>query len=138
MKIRHYRPFFTGLFCLALCVGVLLLPLAGEHSLRHLIGAALLAAMAGLNLWYACSEKNLELEIAGRPDERDLFIAVQSGHLTLRILNGLLPAGALLALVGYGLTRDFAWMVVAITLFGVVLVLFVVLLCANWYCGRRY
>lgn len=138
MKIRHYRPFFTGLLCLALCGGILLLTLIQGPSLRYLIGALLLAAMAGGNLWFACSEKDLETEIGGKIDERALFIAVQSGYMTLRILNGLLLAGALLALVAYGFTQSFSWIVVALTLFTVVLVLFVVLLCANCYCEKKY
>ena len=138
MKIRHYRPFFTGLLCLVLCGGILLLALTQGPSLRYLIGAVLLAAMAGVNMRFACSEKDLETEIAGKADERALFIAVQSGHMTLRILNGLLMAGALLALLAYGFTKAFSWMVVALTLFGVVLVLFVVLLAANCYCERKY
>lgn len=138
MKIRHYRPFFTGLLCLLLCGGMLLLTLTQGPSLRYLIGALLLAAMAGGNLWFACSEKDLETEIAGKADERALFIAVQSGYMTLRILNSLLLAGALLALLVYGFTKSFSWLVVALTLFSVVPVLFVVLLCANCYCEKKY
>ena len=138
MKIRHYRPFFTGLFCLVLCSGILLLALIRGIALRYFMGAALLAAMAGVNLWFACREKDLEWEIAGKPDERALFIAVQSGHMTLRILNGLLLAGTLLALLAYGATKSVICMIVALTLVGVLLVLFAVLLAANCYCERKY
>ena len=49
MKIRHYRPLFTGLLCWVLCAGVLLLTLAQGPSLRHLIGAAILAALGRWN-----------------------------------------------------------------------------------------
>ena len=138
MKIRHYRPFCTGLLCLALCVGVLLLALTRGPSPRHLVGAVLLAALAGFNLWYACSEKSLELEIEGKPDERALFIATKSGHMALRILNGLLLAGAVLAVLGYGFTKDALWMAVALTLCGVVIAMFVILLAVNRYYEKKY
>ena len=53
-------------------------------------------------------------------------------------VTGLCVVGALLALVAYGFTQSFSWIVVALTLFAVVLVLFVVLLCANCYCEKKY
>ena len=124
MKIRHYRPFFTGLLCWVLAAGVVLLSLVQGVSVRHLIGAVILAA--------------LEEELGAKVDERALFIATRSGHLTVRILNGLLVAGAMLALLGYGVTRDALWMAVALTLCAVVVALFLILLAANCYYEKKY
>ena len=45
MKIKHVRPFATGLLCCVLTAGVLLLALVQGPSPRHLIGAAILAAL---------------------------------------------------------------------------------------------
>ena len=92
MKIRHYRPFFTGLFCWALAVGVVLLTLLQGPSPRHLTGTVILAALGAVEFWFAFSRKSIEEEIGGKVDERALFIATQSGHTTLRVLNGLLFA----------------------------------------------
>ena len=138
MKIRHYRPFFTGLFCWALAAGVVLLSLVQGVSLRHLIGAAILAALGAVEFWFAFAQSSLEEEIQGKVDERALFIATQSGHATLRVLSGLLFAGAMLALVGYGFTKDALWMAVALTLCGVVVAMFLVLLVANCYYEKKY
>ena len=138
MKIQHYRPFFTGLFCWALAAGVVLLSLVQGASLRHLIGAAILAALGAVEFWFAFSRKSIEEEIGGKVDERALFIATQSGHTTLRVLNGLLFAGAMLALLGYGFTKDALWMAVALTLCGVVVAMFLVLLAANCYYEKKY
>ena len=138
MKIRHYRPLFTGLLCWVLCAGVLLLTLAQGVSLRHLIGAAILAALGAVELWFAFSPKNIEEEIGIKADERALFIATKSGHMALRILNGLLFAGAILALLGYGFTRENQWMTVALTLCAVVIVMFLVLLAVNCYYEKKY
>ena len=138
MKIQHYRPFFTGLFCWALAVGAVLLTLLQGPSLRHLIGAAILAALGAVEFWFAFSRKSIEEEIGVKVDERALFIAVKSGHLTLRIVNGLLFAGAVLALAGYGFTRDEVWMAAALTLCAVVVVMFLVLLAVSRYYERKY
>ena len=138
MKIRHYRPFFTGLLCWVLAAGVLLLTLVQGVSLRHLIGAVILAALGSVELWFAFSRKSMEEEMGAKVDERALFIATKSGHLALRILNGLLFAGAMLALLGYGFTQDVLWMAVALTLGGVVLAMFIVLLAANCYYEQKY
>lgn len=138
MKIRHYRPFFTGLFCWALAVGVVLLTLLQGPSPRHLTGTVILAALGAVEFWFAFSRKSIEEEIGGKVDERALFIATQSGHTTLRVLNGLLFAGAMLALLGYGFTKDALWMAVALTLCGVVVAMFLVLLVANCYYEKKY
>lgn len=138
MKIRHYRPFFTGLLCWVLAAGAVLLSLIQGASLRHLIGAAILAALGAVELWFAFSPKNMEEEIGIKADERALFIATKSGHMALRILNGLLFAGAMLALLGYGFTRENQWMTVALTLCAVVIVMFLVLLAVNCYYEKKY
>ena len=138
MKIRHYRPFFTGLLCWVLAAGVVLLSLVQGVSVRHLIGAVILAALGAAELWFAFSQKSLEEELGAKVDERALFIATRSGHLTVRILNGLLVAGAMLALLGYGVTRDALWMAVALTLCAVVVALFLILLVANCYYEKKY
>ena len=138
MKIRHYRPFFTGLLCWVLAAGVLLLTLVQGVSLRHLIGAVILAALGAVELWFAFSRKSMEEEMGAKVDERALFIATKSGHLALRILNGLLFAGATLSLLGYGFTGDPLWMAVALTLCAVVVVMFLVLLAVNCYFEKKY
>ena len=138
MKIRHYRHFFTGLLCWVLAAGAVLLSLIQGASLRHLIGAAILAALGAVELWFAFSPKNMEEEIGIKADERALFIATKSGHMALRILNGLLFAGAILALLGYGFTRENQWMTVALTLCAVVIVMFLVLLAVNCYYEKKY
>ena len=138
MKIKHIRPFFTGLLCWVLAAGVVLLSLVQGASLRHLIGAAILAALGAVEFWFAFAQSSLEEEIQGKADERALFIAAKSGHTALRILNGLLFAGAMLALLGYGFTKDGLWMAVALTLCGVVIAMFIVLLAANCYYEKKY
>ena len=138
MKIRHYRPFFTGLLCWLLAAGVILLSLVQGVSLRHLIDSVILSALGALEFWFAFSKNSLEEEIQGKADERTLFIATKSGHMTLRILNGMLFAGAMLALLGYGFTKDALWMAVALTLCGVVVAMFLVLLAVNCWYEKKY
>ena len=138
MKIQHYRPFFTGLFCWALVAVVIAAALLQGPSLRHLTGAVILAALGAVEFWFACSRKSIEEELGAKVDERALFIATQSGHATLRVLSGLLFAGAMLALLGYGFTKDALWMAAALTLCAVVLLMFVILLAANRHYEKKY
>ena len=138
MKIKHVRPFATGLLCCVLTAGVLLLALVQGPSPRHLIGAAILAALGAVEFWFAFSRKSIEEEMGVKVDERALFIATKSGHMALRILNGLLFAGAMLALLGYGFTKDALWMAVALTLCTVVVVMFAVLLAVNCYYEKKF
>ena len=100
--------------------------------------AAILAALGAVEFWFAFAQSSLEEEIQGKVDERALFIATKSGHTALRILNGLLFAGAMLALLGYGFTKDGLWMAVALTLCGVVIAMFLVLLAVNCWYEKKY
>ena len=138
MKIRHYRPFFTGLFCWALAAAVIAAALFQGPSLRHAVGAVVVAALGAVEFWFAFSKNSMDAEMGVKVDERALFIAAQSGHLTLRIMNGLLFAGAVLALLGYGFTKDALWMAAALTLCAVVLLMFVILRAANRHYEKKY
>ena len=138
MKIRHHRPFFTGLLCWALTAGVVVFSLVRGASLRHLIGAAILAALGAAELYLAFSRKSLEEEMGVKTDERALFIATQSGHLTLRVMNVLTFLGMIASLLGYAFTRDERWITVTITLCCVIIVMFLVLLAANRHYERKY
>ena len=138
MKIQHYRPFFTGLLCWALAAAVIAAALFQGPSLRHAVGAVVVAALGALKFRFAFSQKSVEEEIGVKVDERALFIATKSGHATLRVLSGLLFAGAMLALLGYGFTKDALWMAVALTLCAVIIVTFLVLLAVNCYYEKKY
>ena len=113
-------------------------PFSALVAFSSLIGAAILAALGAVELWFAFSPKSVEEEMGVKVDERALFIATRSGHLTLKIMNGLLFAGAMLALVGYGFTKDALWMAVALTLCAVIIVTFLVLLAVNCYYEKKY
>ena len=113
--------------------------LFGREAARAVAeGTEGVAALGAVEFWFACSRKSIEEEMGAKVDERALFIATQSGHATLRVLSGLLFAGTVLALVGYGFTKDALWMAVALTLCGVVVAMFLVLLVANCYYEKKY
>lgn len=138
MKIYHYRPFFTGLLCLALAVGCAALGAVYGLEARHIVGLLILLAMAGISFRFAFAPKGLVDEIQGEVDERALFIATKSGHRTIQIMNALSFTAAMLAFLAYGFTRWAVWMTVGVTLCGVLVMMFVVLLAVNCYYERKY
>ena len=139
MKIKHYRPFFTGLLCWVLAAAVAVFSLVQQIvSPRHLAGAAILVSLGAVEMWFAFSRKSLEEEVQGKVDERQLLIATQSGHLTLRAMNVLTFLGMIASLLGYAFTRDERWITVTITLCCVIIVMFLVLLAANRHYERKY
>lgn len=138
MKIQHYRPFFTGLLSLALAVGCAGLGSVYGFEARHIVGQLILLALAGISFRFAFAPKGLVEEVQGEVDERALFIATKSGHRTIQIMNVLSFSAAILALLAYTFTRQAVWMAVGVTLCGVLVVMFVVLLGANCYYEKKY
>ena len=138
MKIMHYRPFFTGLLCLVFAIACALYGALNGFQVRHGVGLLLLLAMGGVNFWYSGSKDSLETEIRGAVDERTLFIATQSGHRAVQIMNGLIFSAAILAFLAYGFTRRDLWLAAGLTLCGVELAMFLVLLAVNCYYEKKY
>lgn len=138
MKIKHYRPFFTGLLCLVLALGCALSSVLHGPQPKQVVGLLLLVALGGVNFFFSVSKDSIQEELQGATDERARFIATQSGHKAVQIMNSILFAGSVLAFLAYGLTRQVCWMTVGTTLCAVVVVMFIVFLAANCYYEKKY
>ena len=121
-----------------LAVGVIPFAMIQGPSFRHLAGAVILIVLGAVQLKFAFSQKDLEEELGIRTDERAQFIVMKSGHMTLKILNGLLLAGVFATLLGYALTETAVWLAAALTLWVVDLAILVVLLAVNCYYEKKY
>jgi cytosine/uracil/thiamine/allantoin permease len=73
------------------------------------------------------------MEAGKLADERDIFIAMKSGHTTLRIINYLLLIVEILSLVLYGMTKIQTLMIVGATLCSVTVAILLVIILVNIY-----
>lgn len=132
-KIKRKKHAAMAAVCLGLAGVCLAVQSAGLRP-RHLLAALLLLAMAAANGLRAAARTGL-LEAAVRhTDERDRLLTLQASRSALGLLNLLLTAGCLAALVLYGAFRRPELLAVGLTLCAVLVLLFILLLAAEcWY-----
>ena len=132
-KIKRKRYAALAVLCLGLA-GLCLVVQAAGPSPRHLLAALLLLALAAVNGLRALARTGILEEAARQADERDRLLILLASQAALRILNGLLAAGCFAALVLYGALRRPELLAVGLTLCGVLVVLFALVLAAQcWY-----
>lgn len=100
-------------------------------------GGVLALAWSAISFSLAFSQKGAAEEIAAQADERDIYLAIKSGHTALRILTYTLWGGCLGSLVLYGCLGLPVLLHAAITLCAVQVLLFFITLGANLYWEKR-
>lgn len=136
-RIKSRRQMAAGIIALVLallCFAVLLL--AGYQA-RFLAAGVLALAWSAISFSLAFSQKGAAEEIAAQADERDIYLAMKSGHTALRILTYTLWGGCLGSLVLYGCLGLPVLLHAAITLCAVQVLLFFITLGANLYWEKR-
>ena len=136
-RIKSRRQMAAGIIALVLallCFAVLLL--AGYQA-RFLAAGVLALAWSAISFSLAFSQKGAAEEIAAQADERDIYLAMKSGHMALRILTCTLWGGCLGCLVLYGGLKLPVLLHAAITLCAVQVLLFFITLGTNLYWEKR-
>lgn len=132
-KIKNTRNFIAGIITTILAaICFFAIRLDGVEP-RFLVAGIFLLAWSAVNYSFAFSEKGLTESISGRLDERDQYITMKSGKMTLQILNYLLCAACFISTVLYGIFRLPFFIVVAATLCAVLIALFIIMLVVNMH-----
>ena len=136
-RIKSRRQLAAGV--IALVLALLCFVVMGLRSFqpRYLAAGLLALVWSSVSLSLAFSQRGLAEELAAQTDERDVYLAIKSGHTALRILNGVLWGGCLGALVLYGGLKLPVLLHVGVTLCAVQVLLLCVTLGANLYWERR-
>lgn len=136
-KVKSRRHVVTGAITAILALLCLVLfPVTG-FTVRFLISAVILLAWSAVNLSIAFTKKGILEELAGCADERDRYLAMRTSHRALQLLNHILCGACFVSLVLYGALRLSGCLVVAATLCGVLVLLFLLTLCVNVWEERR-
>ena len=130
MKIKNKRALASGV--IATAVGILALSAwAAGAGNRFLLAAVLLAALALVNYSRSLSQKGVLEELEQQADERDRYLVMKTSHILLQITNYVLCGATFLFLVAYGAWKSPILLAVAITLFAILLFLFIGTLIIN-------
>lgn len=107
------------------------------HELRFLIGSALLVVLAAMNFIRRFSGWDILEELEESADERDIYLAMRSSHISARILNYVLYTVFFINIVLYGVFKSTIFITVAGTLCVVLMLTFIVFLCVNHYLEKH-
>lgn len=130
-KIKNTRSFITGIITTILATVCFIATLLNNGEIRFLVAGIFLLAWSVVSYSFAFSKKGLPESILGCVDERDLYIAMKSGKVTLQIINYLLCGACLISTVLYGISRLPVFIIVAITLCAVLIMLFIIMMGVN-------
>ena len=135
-RIKSRRQMASGIIALVLALLCFAVLFAGYQA-RFLAAGVLALAWSAVSFSLAFSQKGAAEEIAAQADERDIYLAMKSGHTALRILTYTLWGGCLGCLVLYGGLKLPVLLHAAITLCAVQVLLFFITLGANLYWEKR-
>ena len=135
-RIKSRRQMAVGIIALVLALLCFAVLFAGYQA-RFLAAGVLALAWSAVSFSLAFSQKGTAEEIAAQADERDIYLAMKSGHMALRILTYTLWGGCLGCLVLYGGLKLPVLLHAAITLCAVQVLLFFITLGANLYWEKR-
>lgn len=135
-RIKSRRQMASGIIALVLALLCFAVLFAGYQA-RFLAAGVLALAWSAVSFSLAFSQKGAAEEIAAQADERDIYLAIKSGHTALRILTYTLWGGCLGCLVLYGGLKLPVLLHAAITLCAVQVLLFFITLGANLYWEKR-
>lgn len=132
MKIKSRRNFIIAIISTILAVTCLAI-LFTAFEFRFVITSLFLFIYAIINFILAFSKRGILEEIGGVADERDKFIAMKSGHLTLKILNYVLSTACFISIVLYGAFKNTIFLSSAILLCSIIVLMFIIMLAVNIY-----
>lgn len=132
MKIKNKRSFNIAIMTLILSCISMGFYLSGSGG-RFLVSTLLLVIIAIINFVNAFSKKGFLEELNSKVDERDVYVVMKTCQLTMKIINNILCTLVFVFLLAYAALKLQFLIVIAITLCGILILMFIVSLCVNIY-----
>lgn len=133
MKIYYKKNFISGVFSLLLGMACGGLMVVRGFEIKLLVGLLLLLVLGGVDILWSLSRDFR----ASRGDERDRLICETSAWRAYGLLTNGCFFVSLVLLAGYAIFRSPMLLTAALTLDGVVLAAFLLLLGANLFYEKR-
>lgn len=133
MKIYYKKNFISGVVCLLLGVACGGLMVVRGFEIKLLVGLLLLLILGGVDILWSLSRDSR----VSRGDERDRLICETSAWRAYGLLTNGCFFVSLVLLAGYAIFRSPTLLTAALTLDGVVLAAFLLLLGANRFYEKR-
>ncbi|HHW58130.1 hypothetical protein V7D15_10990 [Thermoanaerobacter thermohydrosulfuricus] len=138
MKTKNKRNLINIILSIILLIASSYVYIAKGYEIKYLISIILAFGLVAINIFLATKNvgfKNISFENA---DERDLYIAMKSAQSTLKFINDICLVFVFSFLILYGVTNNFIFMVMGLTLFALIVIMFITLLITQSYYEKNY
>lgn len=136
-RVKSWGNFVVGCVTAVASVALVAIYFLLERDIRLLAAAFITAVWAVGDLYDAFHKRPIEERLAEQADERDVFLAMKSSRTAMNVFNKTLVFASVVLFWVYAKFDVLFLLPVAVTLCGVELFLFVLLLCVNLYYEKR-
>lgn len=137
LKVRSPMNLVMGIFMAVMCSVCLVAYFVKDQDIRLLAAGFIVLVWAVTEFYEAFHKGPIEERVSGQADERDIYLAMKSSRTAMSIFNKVLLLVSIVSFWVYARLDVEFLLPIAVTLCGVELFLFLLLLCVNIYYEKR-
>lgn len=137
LKVRSPMNLVMGIFMAVMCSVCLVAYFVKDQDIRLLAAGFIVLVWAVTEFYEAFHKGPIEERVSGQADERDIYLAMKSSRTAMSIFNKVLLLVSIVSFWVYARLDVEFLLPMAVTLCGVELFLFLLLLCVNIYYEKR-
>ena len=137
LKVRSPMNLVMGIFMAVMCLVCLVAYFFKDQAIRLLAAGFIVLVWAVTEFYEAFHKGPIEERVSGQADERDIYLAMKSSRTAMSIFNKVLLLVSIVSFWVYARLDVEFLLPMAVTLCGVELFLFLLLLCVNIYYEKR-
>ncbi len=137
LKVRSPMNLVMGIFMAVMCLVCLVAYFFKDQDIRLLAAGFIVLVWAVTEFYEAFHKGPIEERVSGQADERDIYLAMKSSRTAMSIFNKVLLLVSIVSFWVYARLDVEFLLPIAVTLCGVELFLFLLLLCVNIYYEKR-
>ncbi|CCX36736.1 putative uncharacterized protein [Clostridium sp. CAG:1013] len=137
LKVRSPMNLVMGIFMAVMCSVCLVAYFVKDQDIRLLAAGFIVLVWAVTEFYEAFHKGPIEERVSGQADERDIYLAMKSSRTAMSIFNKVLLLVSIVSFWVYSRFDVEFLLPMAVTLCGVELFLFLLLLCVNIYYEKR-
>jgi hypothetical protein len=137
LKVRSPMNLVMGIFMAVMCSVCFVAYFLKDQDIRLLAAGFIVLVWAVTEFYEAFHKGPIEERVSGQADERDIYLAMKSSRTAMSIFNKVLLLVSIVSFWVYSRFDVEFLLPMAVTLCGVELFLFLLLLCVNIYYEKR-
>ncbi|MBE3591706.1 MAG: hypothetical protein IMW84_02135 [Thermoanaerobacter sp.] len=133
MNPKSERNLIYVIVSISLLIGSFYAYTTKGYEMKYLIAAAFAFGLFAVNIFLYRKNVGFKDDLLENADERDLYIVMKSTQSTLKFMNNICLVFGVFFLMLYSITNNLLFMIVGLTLFALIVIMFITLLITQSY-----